>query len=398
MSGNEHPSNNDPAKAEQETAGLSLLKESSAESSTPADSESLFAQRSGIRDPLVKAPPTEAKEEAGSQAEKPEEAASATSPGSAAGAGKGKVNASAPDPQSKGPPKPQSQKGKSARQLEQVRQRQMNSLHSRRKKKKLRVFYNRLRLIVKLCFAALFGVLLWQFMQHPLWQWDAPRFTMRNQHLVQRAQVEPLLKRWLGKPLYVIDVGQIAHQLQAQFPVIEHVAVRRRLFPARLELQISEKLPWAELYADEKDTRPYGLMADKTPISLAAYPYQTGTYQGRVLDKLIITPKTRYTQSFMHQVQELAWQAHQIKGLHFVSMDVRHPKLITLGFQEVAVILGPLDRNASERLARLIPLVPKVDELKDAINAVDLRWEEQVTFHEKPNASIPKTVQATTSE
>jgi cell division septal protein FtsQ len=331
---------------------------SSAEETVTNEVESVFSQRSGIRDPLVKtAAPSE--EVAPTEAPAvPSEAEPQKSPGKQKGT-------RPPD------------KLKSKRNLDRARRRQENYLHTRRKKKKMRVFYGRIRLIFKLCFAVLLAALLWEVIQGTFWTYDSPRFALQDQHLLQPAQVAPLLRAWVGKPIYQVDVGKIERQIRQRFAIVNHVTVRRSLFPTALTVQIMENLPWAEIYADEKQTRPYAMIAADSMISMTDYPYQAGLYPGRTLVRLIMPPKTTYKTSFIGQVHEIAWQGRQIKGLHLHSVDVRNPNLLVLNYDEVPVILGPLNAGADSRLARLIPLVPKIKELQSDIKAVDLRWEEQ---------------------
>src|SRR5690606_29294877 len=109
-------------------------------------------------------------------------------------------------------------------------------------------------------------------------------------------------------------------------------------------------------------------------------------YNGQRLEKLLLPPATRFQLAYLERLREISWKAGQIQGLHLVSVDAHDPSLVQLRFKEVTVILGRLDPGASERLARLIPLTPKIHELKTGIEAVDLRWEQQVTFHVKKDA------------
>lgn len=377
--------------------------------SEQAGGQSVFSSRSGIQDPLVKANPAELE---------PEEDASSL------------PDAQAPDvqPQRKRRKTGKLKKGnakvlKSKRHLERAHQRQRNFLQERRQKKRLQVFYLRIRAMFKLCFALLWGVLLWEMVHSSLWFFNSPRFSLQDQTLIQASQLTPLVNEWVGKPLYAINTGQLARKIQRRFSLADRVVVRRQLFPASLTIQVVEKKPWAELYAPvvydrvqaqtklaakaaesqakqdssalsarpqpvRKVALPYGLATETGFISLAPYRYRLNAYP--TAEKILIAPQTPIKKDYMARLREIAWQARQIPGLHLETVDVRQLNQVILNYREIPVILGPLNAGASDRLARLAALLPKIREYRDVIEAVDLRWEEQVTFHKKPNARLAK--------
>lgn len=374
--------------------------------------QSVFSARSGIQDPLIKAPaepeqePKEPAEEAESEAApptQPEEETEPATPGKKPRKGKGDIK--------KGEPKRGKKLARSKRQLDRARQRQENYLQKRRKEKKLKVFYGRIKAILKLCFALLWGILLWEMAHSSLWLLHSPQFSVENERILQSSQLTPLVKPWVGKPLYAIDTGKLAHQIEDRFELVEQAVVRRQLFPASLDIQVFEKKPWAELYspaaydksqkrqkeldkeaeqtgkaAPKVTIRPYGVAAGDELISLSDYQYQSKLYPQA--EKILVNPKTPMKQAYLKQLREIAWQARQIKGLHLETVDVRNLNQVVLRYREIPVILGKLNQGASERLARLIPLLPKMWEYRDVIESVDLQWEEQVTFHQRPDAKL----------
>ncbi|HEY9687464.1 MAG TPA: FtsQ-type POTRA domain-containing protein [Coleofasciculaceae cyanobacterium] len=371
------------------------------------ENASVFSTRSGIKDLLVKS------------ATPPEQGAEATV----------ELKAKVADaPAGDALPLPEPGKGKDAgdpgkrsrRQLNRVRRRQLNYLEKRREQKRRMVFYNRIRLIFKLCFALLWGALLWELLHSSVWTFSQPSFTLENQRLLRAEQLAPLVKNYQGQPIYDVNTGKIARKIKQENAIVDRVVVRRRLFPARLDIMVMEKEPWAEIFAVEllrptakppapataaaktpfkpvaqptaprpvKPVQPYAMLVPEGFISLNRYNYRAELYPGRVMEKIIVTPGSRIQQAYLDRLREIAWQARQIPGLQLVSLDIRNPQLVKLNFEETVVILGRMDNGASQRLARIIPLVPKIQELQAGINAVDLRWEEQVTFHTKPNIDL----------
>lgn len=378
------------------------------------EQQSLFSSRSGIRDLLKKADsdPASIQDTPPEIAIEPGEAAIATLPDEAQAAGD-EIEKPLPletdrDTRKRKRP-PRLVKSKS--QLDRARQRQMNYLQKRRQRKKLRVFNHRIRMIFKLCFAVIWAVLLWELLHSSFWTYapvsGSAGFKVQNQRLLQASQLEPLIKPWTGKPIFAVDTGLLASQIKRRFDIVDRVVVRRLMFPPRLSIQIQEKKPWAEIYTEfnpksgqqkansssqakpnKAQKPPYALAVPSGIISLAPYAYKPLSQSSSSVEKLIVLPRTPFKISYLNKVHEMAWQARQISGLHLVSMDIRNPKLVILNFQEMPVILGELNHEASSRLARLVPLLPSLAPYREDIESVDLRWEDQVTFHQKPNAKI----------
>ena len=380
--------------------------------------ESVFSQRSGIRDPLIKA------------------SGSSDSPGE---------TSEREDSTMVGPKQDIVEAHEIANDNRPINQQPRDghakTLRVRRRKKKIQVFTQRLRLILKLAMALVWVVMLWELARSPMWKLDSEsRFALENKHLITEAQIMPLIRPYVGKPLYLLDVGRLSREIKARFPVVANVAVRRQLFPARLNILLTEKRPWAEMYpapplfisppakpikpaektasaekGSEKEAikslasgksvqsqpqspprlifgEPYGLIANKAFIPLKAMPYRPDLYPGRTIERIVINPNTRYQTGYIQILRQFAWKARHLSSgpasLHLRWIDARRPDLVSLHFQETNVILGYLDATAEQRLVRIIALIPKINEFKGAIDSVDLRWEEQVTLHTKPNALI----------
>lgn len=382
--------------------------------------QSIFSRRSGIQDPLVRPNPEDDKDgkaetRGESRVETGPEVATADAPQPETGLPQ-QERPETPAPERKGrTAKPRPRLVKSKRHLDRARRRQKNYLQERRDKKRLRVFFLRIKMVLKLCFVVLWGVLLWEAVRSPVWTFEQPRFALSEASLIQPRQVAPWVRQQVGKPIYAIDTGKLALKIKQHFEIADRVAVRRLMFPNRLEIFIQEKQPWAEIYATDpvpredkspkppeptadKHTparpklmiRPFGLVVPSGIVPLTGYQYRPGAKntQTKPLDRLIVTPGTVFSLSYLERLRELAWQARQIQGLHLQSVDVRNPNRIIFNYQELPVVLGRMNGTASERLARLTLLIPKINEYRADMQSVDLQWEEQVTFHRKPNAKL----------
>ncbi len=378
--------------------------------------QSIFSKRSGIQDPLIRPDNrAEARNEndASAEAWAKEGAASRESslsmpsgpPVASASELADQLTERTPHPGKGG-----ARAVKPKRHLERARRRQKNYLEERRDKKRQRVLFQRVRVILKLCLAVALCFVLWQVVRSPLWLLDQPRFTLSDAHLIQPQQIAPWVQRQVDRPIYVIDTGKMAHKIEKNFDIVNRVVVRRQLFPSRLSITVQEMQPWAEIYAVDPSPRkavreneptdathmapvrpqpkPYALLVPDAIISLRPYHYQPEIYARHPLEKIILQPRTVFSKAYLTQLQSLVWQARHIEGLHLQSVDVRHPKRVIFNFEELPVMLGQLNGSAEERLARLVHLIPKIQEFREDMESVDLQWEEQVTFHQKPYAKL----------
>ena len=276
---------------------------------------------------------------------------------------------------------------KSKREVKRVRKRQMSMLQERRKQKRIKVFYGRIRAVFKVCFVALWCVLLYQILHSPYWKMDAPRYELSNSQLMQAAQLKPFIVHSVDKPLYAVDTGKLAARIEKHFDIIESVHVRRELFPARLNVVVVEKQPWARVYSSEKSVRPYAVLANQEVVALAPYGYKVGP-DAQHTYKVLVSPQTTFSKEFLPQVESIAYQLQQLPGLTFQHLDLRNPEVVVAQFAEIRLILGRLDNTAADRLSRVVPLIPKIREFRSVMESVDLRWEQQITFHKKAKAVI----------
>jgi len=311
-------------------------------------------------------------------------------------------------------------------ELHQARE-QQKILRLRRRRKKKQVFLNRLRLGTKLGFALGMLVALWQLMSSPFWRYDRPLFSLENTHLITRQQILPLLKPYLGQSIPLLNTVQLAKAIKYQSSVVDYVAIRRYLFPARLTILIKEKTPWAQVssHVTEVQTAPISKMVDGQPVIIQApkvqapslakpyalltpkgaialssashlAPYSPKLYPHQHIEAIMLRPQTRYSNVYLNKLKSYIWKARHLAGLHLQWTDARQPNHVVFHFQETEVILGHLNDSAEQRLLRVLVLLPKLKELKDAVSGVDLQWEEQITFRTKPNIKLeapqpPKT-------
>lgn len=278
---------------------------------------------------------------------------------------------------------------KTKRHLDLARRRQQTFLEKRRQQKLRRLFLSRVRFLVRLCFTALLCFGLYSFFQLPFLVLDEPRFVLKHNQLLTERDVAPLLAEYQGKPVYEVDPKSVERAIQDQFDIVDRVFVRRHLFPAQLQVSFLEKLPWAEVYDSPKALQPYALMVqtmqgDYELVPLRYYHYVQANYPPDSLSKVVLPRDVPIPPSFMAQLDALAYQLSAIHGLNFQYLDSSTPDQLSAQFEEIGVRIGQLGPTTQERLERLIPLIPKIQEMRDRITWVDLRWSNQITFHKKP--------------
>jgi cell division septal protein FtsQ len=287
------------------------------------------------------------------------------------------------------PPLPSPRK-KTRRHLVQARRRQKTFLEKRRDQKRRRYMYNRVRMIIRLVCTVLIGFALWRFATAQLLIYKEPRFELIQNHLLTAKDLTPFLAPYAGQPLYTIDPEQLAASMKERFILIDRVYVRRYLFPARLQINLMEKMPWAEVYESPDAPRPYAVLtqgADEkyTLIDLKDYHYNPDPV--RPLPKVVVPQMVGLRPRFIAKLDTLLHQLQSVRGMHFQYLDSSVPDQLLARFDVVDVHIGRLEPATTARLERLIPLIPKIHEMKDQITSVDLRWSNQITFHKKKSGS-----------
>lgn len=282
--------------------------------------------------------------------------------------------------------------------LAKARQRQAAYNRKRREQKKLRVLYNRLHTLAKLSFFIIATLIIHQFFLMPFWWYTDTEFSLNNRTMLRGDRVAKVLNSYRGQPLYLISPQEIRAKLTERFPILEDITIRRYLFPARLELFVTEKQPWAELYyaLDTKNpddppkqaSRPKAIITDTHHIvSLKDYVYNPNQYSDLTISKLIVSPKIDLSEDYLAKLEALAYKLNHVPSMTFVALDVRNPNRVVAHFKETDVIVGKLDVALFRRLERLPKLVNKIREMKDTIQAVDLSWSEQITFQKRSGGS-----------
>jgi cell division septal protein FtsQ len=267
-----------------------------------------------------------------------------------------------------------------------ARKREKALRETRRQQKRQRVFLNQMRWLVRMSIAVAIVFGLWVLSEWDALYWVQPQYSMHNAQLLTPKDLNPLLDRYQGDALLQIDPEGIEKAIVEKFNIVDRVVVRRQLFPNQLNLYLMEKTAWAEVYESPEAPRPYALLTqgyDKKYYLIELQNYHFAVNQLGALPKVIVPQHVGLKTHFLGKLDPVVYQLNHIPGLHFLYLDSTQPDFLVAHFQEAKVILGRLDAHWQERLARIVPLAPKLPLLQKQFDSVDLRWTKQVTLHQK---------------
>lgn len=267
-----------------------------------------------------------------------------------------------------------------------ARKREKALRETRRQQKRQKVLLNQMRWLLRMGIAAAITFGLWALSQWDALYWVQPQYTLHHAQLLTPKDINPLLDAYKGDALLQIDPEVIEKAITQKFKMVDRVYVRRQLFPAQLNLYFMEKTPWAEVYESPEAPRPYALLTqgyDKKYYLIELQNYHFTMNQLGPLPKVMVPQHVGLKTHFMGKLDPVLYQLNHIPGMHFLYLDSTQPDFLVAHFKEAKVILGRLDAHWQERLARIVPLAPKLPMLQKQFDSVDLRWTKQVTLHQK---------------
>lgn len=237
------------------------------------------------------------------------------------------------------------------------------SVRNRRRQHLRRRFWRR---VAALTFYLLAATALYQFWAAPWWYLQSVEVRASSPEL-QRA-VEAELARYpqglLGRHLLLLHPWRISEQLQ-RLPQVRLVQVTRHLFPTRLAVVASERLPMARLYLAGSHVAR-GLDGDGTLLTLGPQR-RPATPLRFSAPALPLTPEQR---AVVRQAVA-AWQARPYPALG--TLDIANADRILLGYRNVRWVLGSADGLGRKLtlLPHLLPLTARYRETLEYINVSD---------------------------
>ncbi|MCA9807299.1 MAG: FtsQ-type POTRA domain-containing protein [Cyanobacteria bacterium HKST-UBA06] len=285
-------------------------------------------------------------------------------------------------------------------QLGRARRRQQTFLKERRLQKKRRVFFQRLKVLLRLVFILVLGAafpLAWHYGD---WRFATNRVSLTAPAYFKPKHLHQVLVPLEGQPIFMLDPAAIAETLKTQYPFIEAVYVRRHLTPTGLSVSVSEKPVWGVLYSKPTDLPAAELLLPKGMLDLSVPMYlfhwdssrtdlaQFEFPKSHVADHQdavkLLTTHTKVDVTRMARYKDLGQLYKQLpEPDHLVYLDISNPYDIVAQFPSFKVRLGQADVSLIKRAKRLFHILPEVHKNETVIEFVDLRWNQQVTFRKR---------------
>ena len=312
--------------------------------------------------------------------------------------------------------------------LSRARNRQSLFLQKRRQSKNRKIVAKRTNFFFKLFTAIIMLAGLWLFLSAKFWVLMPDQIQIQHSGngyaFIQDQDIVHAIQPSLKFPLYMLAPQKLATILEKRFPQIATVSVRRRIFPLRLDVMITEKPIWGALFY-LSPTASYKVGDIEASIQktfdglpeTAAYknvgilhmseaPAYVSTVklspsQQAVLHHIpiIIMQKQRLTTKQLGYLQQtLALiQAGQSRlngyNTQLLWVDARNVEDSYLYFSTFKVHAGPIDQLLKERISRLFEVLPLIEEQKTNLDYVDLAWRNQMTFKMKGQLANTESLQ-----
>jgi len=270
---------------------------------------------------------------------------------------------------------------------QKARKRQEVFLQKRRATKKRRVFYNRLKILLRLVFCVVLTVGVYAASRLPIWYVAPSQVSIQGNQLLTPWQLQPLLAPVIRQPIYLINPLKIEQTLKQQVSLVDHVYVRRHLFPTGLTVAITEKPVWGVVYQKLPPTQPIsllhwdGTLTDLTSFSLSSDALTRVGHppvlisSGQLPNNPALLSQYRDITAFLNSNPQLA-------KLQYV--DVSDPQDLKAAFDGFLVRIGQPNKTMMTRLSRLFKIMPEIRNYQQTIQWVDLRWDQQIIFKRKP--------------
>jgi len=269
-----------------------------------------------------------------------------------------------------------------------ARKRQEVFLQKRRATKKRRVFYNRLKILLRLLFCAVLTIGVYVVGRLPVWFVSPSQVSIQANQLLSPQQLQPLLTPIIHQPIYLINPVEIEKSMKRQIALIDHVYIRRHLFPTGLTISVTEKPVWGVVYSQPPSStlQPLNLLhwdGTQTDLTHLNLPPATLTKVGHPV--VLVSSNNNVLFNQYRDIITLLNSNPRLARLQYV--DVSDSNDLKAYFDGFMVKMGQPNKTVMTRLSRLFKIIPEIRNYQQSIQWVDLRWEQQIIFKRKP----PKT-------
>lgn len=255
-------------------------------------------------------------------------------------------------------------------------------LKRRRKVRAMRIFWGRVRMLIRLACIYFLCVGIWKFMHLPQWylppkafdSYNSSRVEFEGNKIATNQQILNMMKRvkYPNKAIYLIDVEPFKKEIMKLEP-IKMVYVKRFAFPARIKVIVEEHEPIFSV-APKPDVPPLAVFTmDGTIIPNKYLPFEGMDKTYRVLT---YDDYEKWSKKNIKYLIYLAKMAEAYSGEKIQYIDMKNPDDVYIQLQTVSVRIGELDKGAFDRLAKIEAVLPQMKTLKEDVKYIDLRWED----------------------
>ncbi len=178
------------------------------------------------------------------------------------------------------------------------------------------------------------------------------------------------------KPLYMINISQMANEIEKLTPV-KRVYIRRFWMPARLTIMVEEITPILTIapsedapdiaafaYTGELISRDYlPLSKDFKTARILSYGTKGDDYEKWDKEKIL-------------DLYKLSKKLEEYSGEKVLYIDLRNPHNAFAQLESVKLRLGEIDPSLFERIKAINPILPEIKQLDKKVKYIDLSWKD----------------------
>lgn len=253
-----------------------------------------------------------------------------------------------------------------------------------RKVRQSQMWLNRFRILIRLITTILLIFLSYKLLKLPQWylnknafnSLDNPSLEILNNKIVPSYKILTALRKAEvpNTPIYRVETNELKQNIMQLEPV-EDVYIRRFWFPARLQINIQERVPIISI-SPAANVAPIAFFASGGKLIGREYMPIPKSYK----TILVLSYGTRgddyrnWDNDKIKLIEQVAKAviANSHEGIQYI--DLRNSKDVYVKIRTVNIRLGELDDGVFERINRIPSILPQVKTLDKKINYIDLRW------------------------
>lgn len=259
----------------------------------------------------------------------------------------------------------------------------LEHLRKRREYKHTQIWTTRFRVLARISLIVFLFWSLFKLMTLPHWYLNQGIFSLYPNKalkidgigLINPTQVLTSLKpvKLPNKPIYLIDTKPFEKAVEKLSPV-RKAYIRRFWFPARFEVVIDEKTPIISVAPSPKASAIAVFVDDATIIGREYLPIDNEkfpTYKILTYDDFF-----KWSKRQVKYIAMLAKRLETYGGEDLVYLDIRNPENTYANLETIKIRIGELNSSVKDRIKRISSILPQIEDMKNKVEYIDLRWED----------------------